>query len=479
MQSFPGWILVLALGAVVALGCGEDNEAGANGGGAGDAGIGGTGGHSGDAGVGGVGGRGGDAGMGGVGGRGGDGGMGGIGGASGVGGTGGDDLCIGDDASGDSDDDGVCDSDDVCPDANDLIDVDDNEQADCLENFLLNSEIDSDVTYWEAGAQATIAWDALDADADPSSGSAAVTNTAATAGFTRTARQCVAAGDGRYMAATRYYIPQGQGPGRALLNVTFHSNTECVGGAGNFLGNAISSFETLTGVWGTILHPFSPVGGTQSINFLLSTQVLDTSPAFTVQWDNPLLRCEEDPVMLVREFTGGGGAWYGGDDRETLGPRLVAAGIQIPVVETFVAERFALYLVRGFDFAAAPDGTGHAVTLVAQVRDVTGSIIEAATTDLSADFSGGWVYWDFDTVLRTGQTYNFTTYLQDGFENDLNSSIGFNNDDPLPSILRLSCTVGHDSDDQPLIDVDDWSCWSAGPGAVAFILEGTSACVLQ
>ena len=61
------------------------------------------------------------------------GGAGGMAGIGGAGGSGGGELrCIGDTASGDTDNDGVCDSDDVCPGENDLIDVDTNQVADCL-----------------------------------------------------------------------------------------------------------------------------------------------------------------------------------------------------------------------------------------------------------------------------------------------------------------------------------------------------------
>ncbi|MBW1761776.1 MAG: hypothetical protein JRJ64_09765 [Deltaproteobacteria bacterium] len=208
----------------------------------------------------------------------------------GQGGTGGvAELCIGDDATGDTDGDGVCDDLDLCPAANDLIDVDGNDVADCVENVLLNPGLNSDVSNWEAGGQATLEWDTEDADADPGSGSAAVTNITGLLGFVRGAGQCVELGEGDYVAAARYFIPAGQGPGRSELNMTFHGNTSCIGGAGNFLGNASSPFKMEIGVWDTFVHPFTAVSGTQSVKFLMQAQVMDTSPAFTVQYDNLLL----------------------------------------------------------------------------------------------------------------------------------------------------------------------------------------------
>jgi hypothetical protein len=383
---------------------------------------------------------------------------------------------VGDPASGDSDDEGVCDWDDVCPGENDLIDVDDNQVADCTENLLVNSELDSDVSSWVAGTQATLSWDGLDADGDPNSGSAAVTNIAGQQDFVRSAGQCVETGEGNYVAATRYFIPPGQGPGRARINMTFHSNNTCIGGAGNFLGNSNSTFEATTGSWGTILHPFSTVSGTQSINFLLSAQTLDASPALTVQYDNPLLRCQSNPVTMTRPYTGGGGSWYGGDDRAASTPRLVGTGAQVPVTETFLAERFGLYMVRRFDFDDASTGTGHAVTLLAQLRDASGSILEVATTDLPATFAGGWAYWDFSTVLQAGETYNFTTYVQDGFSSGLRSSVGYGDANLYPAADRLVCTVGHDAMGQPLVDIDDWGCWGVGDLPISFALEGVSVC---
>lgn len=266
MRCVFGWVFVLALGAFLAIGCGETG------------------------GTGGTGGAGGDGGTGGLAGTGGNGGTGGLAGMGGNGGTGGvTELCIGNDATGDTDSDGVCDDTDLCPGANDLIDVDSNSVGDCTENQLLNSELDSDVSNWETGGQATLAWDNLDADGDLSSGSAAVTNITGLEGFVRGSQQCIVLGEGDYVAAAQYYIPNGQGPGRAQLNMTFHSNTTCIGGAGNFLGNAGSGVETEVGVWGTILHPFTAVSGTQSIDFHISAQVMDTSPTFTVQYDNLLL----------------------------------------------------------------------------------------------------------------------------------------------------------------------------------------------
>jgi hypothetical protein len=383
---------------------------------------------------------------------------------------------VGDPASGDSDDDGVCDSDDLCPGENDLIDVDDNQVADCTENLLVNSELDSDVSSWEAGSQATLAWNDLDADGDPNSGSAAVTNIAAQEGFVRSAGQCVETGEGDYVAATRYYIPPGQGPARARINMTFHSNTTCIGGAGNFLGNSTSTSEETTGSWGTILHPFSTVSGTQSIKFLLNAQTLDASPALTVQYDNPLLHCQSNPMTMIRPYTGGGGSWYGGDDRAASTPRLVGAGIQVPVTETFLAERFALYVIRRFDYDDASTGTGHAVTLVAQLRDASGNILEVVTTDLPATFAGGWAYWDFSTVLRAGETYNFTTYVQDGFSIDLRSSVGYGDTNLYPTVDRLMCSVGHDAMGQPLVDIDAWDCWGVGDLPISFALEGVGVC---
>lgn len=280
MRCSIEWVLVLTLSGLLAAGCSETT---------------GTGGSAGSGGAGGVSGTGGDAGAGGDGGASGIGGIGGDGGAGGVGASGGDggggivDLCVGDDATGDTDGDGVCNDQDVCPDANDLIDVDSNDVPDCVENTLSNSELDSDVSNWAVDGLSTLAWDTADADGDTSSGSAAVTNIAGREGFVRGSQQCVVLGEGDFVAAARYYIPAGQGPGRALLNMTFHANTSCVGGAGNFLGNANSTREMEVGVWGTILHPFTSVSGTQSINFLIQAQVMDASPTFTAQYDNLLL----------------------------------------------------------------------------------------------------------------------------------------------------------------------------------------------
>ncbi|MBW2627629.1 MAG: hypothetical protein JRE45_08420 [Deltaproteobacteria bacterium] len=299
MRYIFGFVCVCGLGMMPLVGCSDPEGGGGTGGEGGSGGIAGMGGEGGSGGIAGAGGQGGTGGIAGTGGQGGTGGiagMGGQGGTGGIAGTGGQggtggvaELCIGDDATGDTDGDGVCDDLDLCPAANDLIDVDGNDVADCVENVLLNPGLNSDVSNWEAGGQATLEWDTEDADADPGSGSAAVTNITGLLGFVRGAGQCVELGEGDYVAAARYFIPAGQGPGRSELNMTFHGNTSCIGGAGNFLGNASSPFKMEIGVWDTFVHPFTAVSGTQSVKFLMQAQVMDTSPAFTVQYDNLLL----------------------------------------------------------------------------------------------------------------------------------------------------------------------------------------------
>jgi len=56
--------------------------------------------------------------------------------------------------------------------------------------LLSNTQFDTDVSGWTAGAKATVEWDPLDADASLTSGSALVTNISDTAGDSTGARQC-------------------------------------------------------------------------------------------------------------------------------------------------------------------------------------------------------------------------------------------------------------------------------------------------
>lgn len=60
----------------------------------------------------------------------------------------------------------------------------------CAADSVINGIFDSDVYGWETGADATIEWNALDADGDPGSGSALIANTAESSGA-RGVWQCV------------------------------------------------------------------------------------------------------------------------------------------------------------------------------------------------------------------------------------------------------------------------------------------------
>ncbi|MGB5174379.1 MAG: hypothetical protein WBQ30_06520, partial [Thermoanaerobaculia bacterium] len=59
------------------------------------------------------------------------------------------------------------------------------------ENVVVNPVFDTDVSGWTAEAEVSIAWSAIDASLDPSSGSAEVTNGVADANNGRGVNQCV------------------------------------------------------------------------------------------------------------------------------------------------------------------------------------------------------------------------------------------------------------------------------------------------
>jgi len=108
-----------------------------------------------------------------------------------------------------------------------------------------------------------------------------------------------------------------------------------------------------------------------------------------------------------------------------------------------------------FDYAFDPEGSGHEVTLVLNVRSEDGTIISTADKVVPADFAGGWVVFDLDVFLWADQKYIFTCYLQDAHTNDLSSHMLGSNADPLPLSYAYNC-YGYSSP----YDMEDWSNWS-------------------
>ena len=157
-----------------------------------------------------------------------------------------------------------------------------------LAQSLANGEFDADVSGWAPSSKSTVVWDALDADASSSSGSALVTNQSDTANDSTGAAQCVDGliGGATYRFSADILVPAGQADaGRAHLLVQWYDDF-C---GGHQPGAAFASIGVRTstpGEWytdhGTLVAP----AGTQFARIRLS--VWKNAPTGTLdgQFDN-------------------------------------------------------------------------------------------------------------------------------------------------------------------------------------------------
>jgi len=128
------------------------------------------------------------------------------------------------------------------------------------QNLVSNPGFDTDVAGWTTGSTATIQWNPFDADSNPASGSALVTNLSTTAGDATGARQInmdIAGGE-HYNIAAEILMPSGQSTtGRANLLVQWYDQANCTGFVGLFLTPWVT--DSTPDVWylsfGTTLAP--------------------------------------------------------------------------------------------------------------------------------------------------------------------------------------------------------------------------------
>lgn len=161
-------------------------------------------------------------------------------------------------------------------------------------------------------------------------------------------------------------------------------------------------------------------------------------------------------AVHVNEFefkqeTNNASAWFGGDDNTV---RNLAYGQSFTLPRSAYVEYAGFRLLTRFDYHYSPSGTGHAVTLVMNVRAADGTILKSITKSLPASFDGGWVLFDVDMDLWGGQTYLFTWYLQDGQTSELSSSIAGRSDNPWPDSQGYRAIVNASP-----FNMEDWSKW--------------------
>ena len=161
--------------------------------------------------------------------------------------------------------------------------------------------------------------------------------------------------------------------------------------------------------------------------------------------------------------------WFGGDNRETQGPRHVGVGQSVLIDTSITLESFAFYFRGPFDFAQNPEGMGHEVTLTLNVRDSLGAILQTVQTVVPDIFQTGWVTWSGIALdVSASTTLIFTTYLVGAFDaNQFTASHGADANAGYAGGVRYSKNGTSDA------DMEDWTDWVVHPWDSAFWLQGT------
>ena len=156
------------------------------------------------------------------------------------------------------------------------------------QNLVVNPDFDSDVSGWSTSATASIEWDPLDAEGDPASGSALVTNRSTTALDATGAWQCLdfIEAEAFYRLAAEVLVPSGQSEtGYAELLVQWFDTPGCGGGQ---LGlNTTPGVSTSTpDAWYLDAGVVEAPAATQSARLRLSVLKIEDSGSLEAHFDN-------------------------------------------------------------------------------------------------------------------------------------------------------------------------------------------------
>jgi len=162
--------------------------------------------------------------------------------------------------------------------------------------------------------------------------------------------------------------------------------------------------------------------------------------------------------------------WFGGDDRSPGGPRSVGVGQGVRIDTPIVLNDFSFYFDSRFDYVMSPDGFGHDVTLVLNIRDSSGAILQTVAILVPASFEGGWVTWtDINRNVDEGTLLIFTTYLVGAY--DLNQYTSSHGSDQY-HLYTQGERYGKDGISDA--DMEDWNNWVIhGSWVSMFWLVGT------
>lgn len=252
-------------------------------------------------------------------------------------------------------------------------------------------------------------------------------------------------------------------------NLDFHCTVRNVGSvaSGSFYIDFYPDYDVppVPGQYGTLWHNVSTLdpGTSHTWNFSYLYAIPDILNAYAqVDAEASIAEADENnnvaglQGLKVHEFefikdTSNTKGLFGYDQ---------SADCNIGIGQSFILPRSAYVSYTGlrfssrFDYNDSPSGTGHAVNLMLDVRDDSGTVVKSVMKQVLADFTGGWVQFNLDMDLWAGREYIFTCYVLDGEINELSNGFYARTDNPWPD------SIGYKATDYSPFNIEDWSSWN-------------------
>lgn len=161
--------------------------------------------------------------------------------------------------------------------------------------------------------------------------------------------------------------------------------------------------------------------------------------------------------------------WFGGDDRPGM-IRNLGVGQSMIFARDGIVDTVGFRFQGCFDYYENPDGYGHEVRLVLNIRNSTGGLLEILYKDLPETFKGGWVDFEIPNDglwVFAGQDYIFTCYLYKGEMLKYYNSVYARADNPWPLSQGYTCTqTGTPA------DMETWANWTTSSLDFNFHIAG-------
>ena len=170
------------------------------------------------------------------------------------------------------------------------------------QNLVSNPGFDIDVADWTSSAEASLAWDPLDVEGNPVSGSALVTNLSISAGDATGASQCIdgLTAEAFYEFAAEILVPSGQSEtGHAFLFVQWNDEPGCSGYLGSVFSPQVPS--STPDVWYGVSNIAQAPLGTESARLRLSVWKYEDVGSLEAHFDN----VEFEAMVFVDGFESG------------------------------------------------------------------------------------------------------------------------------------------------------------------------------